>query len=313
MKNYKNQIPVYIALIAIAFIIGFSFIYVKIALDYASTIDVLTYRFASASALILILAAFRFIKLPTINFQKLWPLLLLSFFYPIFFFGLQTIGLVYSTASEAGIIFALTPVITLIFAAFFLKEKTTVIQKVGVLVSMFGVIYIFYNKGIAEAGRSLLGNSLLMLSVVSIVGYYVLGKKLTQTYTAMDLTIIIVFVASISFTAITLIFHAYNSTWSSLFTPLASRSFMISILYLGILSTLLTSLLTNYALSAIPASTVSIFNNLSPIIAVIGGVVVLGDQLHRFHILGGLLVFLGVFATVLFKKKLDMAKPGITN
>jgi drug/metabolite transporter (DMT)-like permease len=303
MKNNKKDILVYLALTAVAFIIGFSFIYVKIALEYATTLDVLAYRFASAAVLLMLLAAFKVINLPKLSLKNLWPLLLLSLFYPILFFGLQTIGLVYSTASEAGIIFALTPVITLIFAALFLKEKTTIMQKIGVLVSMFGVIYIFYNKGITDAGGSLLGNFLLILSVISIVGYYVLGKKLTQTYTAIDLTVIIVLVAFISFTSMSLISHAYNSTWPILITPLTSTSFIISILYLGILSTLLTSLLTNYALSVIPASTVSIFNNLSPIIAVIGGVVVLGDQLYNFHIIGGILVFIGVFATIFFKKK----------
>lgn len=302
-KVNRNQLMVYLALIAVALIVGFSFIFVKIALKNASAVDVLTYRFTSATLVILCLSAFKVIQLPKLSLNQFWHLLLLSFFYPILFFSLQTIGLEYSSASEAGIIFALSPIITLLFAHFFLKEKTTTLQKIGVLISMLGVIYIFYHKKTDTVEKSMIGNILLLLSVISIVGYYMIGKKLMSQYTALNLTVIIVFVASFSFGITSIVMHSYTGEWASLIDPLTNGQFITSILYLGILSTLVTSLLTNYALSKIPASTVSIFNNLSPIIAVIGGVIVLDEQLYNYHIIGGIMVFLGVFATVFFKKK----------
>ena len=63
-KVNRNQLMVYLALIAVALIVGFSFIFVKIALKNASAVDVLTYRFTSATLVILCLSAFKVIQLP---------------------------------------------------------------------------------------------------------------------------------------------------------------------------------------------------------------------------------------------------------
>ncbi|MGI6320126.1 MAG: EamA family transporter [Bacteroidales bacterium] len=92
----------------------------------------------------------------------------------------------------------------------------------------------------------------------------------------------------------------------SFFEPFMSMSFIVSVLYLGILSSVLTSFLTNYALTYISTSNVSVMNNISPIIAILGGVVILGESLSLVQILGGLTVLIGVSVVIYFqRKKLD--------
>jgi drug/metabolite transporter (DMT)-like permease len=64
----------------------------------------------------------------------------------------------------------------------------------------------------------------------------------------------------------------------------------------------LTSFITIFALSVIPASQIAVFNNLSPIIAIVGGVLILDETLHTYQIIGGILVILGVAMTQIFKR-----------
>jgi drug/metabolite transporter (DMT)-like permease len=66
---------------------------------------------------------------------------------------------------------------------------------------------------------------------------------------------------------------------------------------------LVTSLFNNYALAHIPASQVAVLNNLTPVISVMGGIMILGEQLHPYHFIGAALVIIGVLATTLFQHK----------
>ncbi len=59
------------------------------------------------------------------------------------FFGFQIFGLVYIASSEAGIIQATIPIFTMIFSIIFLKERPSILQKLSILLSVAGVVYIF--------------------------------------------------------------------------------------------------------------------------------------------------------------------------
>ncbi|HPI71355.1 MAG TPA: EamA family transporter, partial [Tenuifilaceae bacterium] len=61
-------------------------------------------------------------------------------------------------------------------------------------------------------------------------------------------------------------------------------SFVYSVLYLGVLSSVVSSFLSNYALKYISTANVSIFNNISPLISIVGGVVFLRETLYLAQI-----------------------------
>ncbi len=146
MKNNKT-FGAYLGLFLMTTIIGLSFMFVKIALQYSSAVDLLAHRFSIALVSVIVLLLLRVIKIPKPNYKKIQGLLFLSVFYPVLFFLFQALGMQYSSASEAGIIFAMSPIVTLIVAQIFLKESTTILQKIGVILSVFGIVYIIFNKG----------------------------------------------------------------------------------------------------------------------------------------------------------------------
>ena len=100
------------------------------------------------------------------------------------------------------------------------------------------------------------------------------------------------------------------------FAPLGDTQFIISVLYLGILSSLVTSLLNNYVLTKIEAARVSVFGNLRIVVTIFAGVYFLKEQLLSYHIVGSLMIILGVIGTNYTGKKtkkmlLDTDDPSI--
>ncbi len=303
MAIHNKQRHAYIGLILVTIIIGLSFIFVIKGLKYSNAIDLLAHRFTAAAISIGLLWIFGFIKLPPFSFKKAKWLLLLSLFYPLLFFALQTFGLQHSTASEAGIIFATVPIITLVAASFFLKEKTTLLQKIGIVLSIAGIVYIIYSTGDSSGSTNLKGVLLLLLSVFAIVVYYVLGKVVSANFSAMEITVWMTILAFIVFNGFSIGSHIQSQTLSDFFNPLRHTEFLWAVLYLGVLSSMVTAFLTNYALTQVPASQIAVFNNLSPLVSIAGGILILEEELFSYHIIGGLLVLAGVAMTVFFKYK----------
>lgn len=302
MNPLKKEMVTYAGLTLMTVIIGFSFIFVKIALRHASPIDLLAHRFTAATIGLFFFYLLRGKGWPIIGRKNIFPLLALSLFYPLLLFSMQTIGLQFTTASEAGILSATAPVLTVILASIFLKEKSSFLQIIFVLFSVAGIVYIMYKNGLGEiSSETLRGDFFILLSVLSMAIYFVLGRKVTQQFDAMDITFFMTVTTCILFNMIAVVAHWNSGTLSLYFEPFKDSEFLWAILYLGILSSFLTSFLTNSALTVIPASQVSIFNNFSPVIAVFSGILFLNETLHAYHIIGGVMVLIGIIGVNIWK------------
>lgn len=91
----------YLCAVLNALIIGFSFVFTKIALEFAEPLDTLTFRFAASFAVISIPVLLGRVRL-NYRRKKLHKVLLLAILYPLGFFTLQSYGLKYATSSEGG-------------------------------------------------------------------------------------------------------------------------------------------------------------------------------------------------------------------
>lgn len=303
MAAVKKEHKAYIGLALGTLIIGLSFVFVKIALRTANTSDLLAHRFSAAAIGMLMLYASGKVKFPQITFRQMLPLLGLSLPYPLLFFTLQTEGLKFTPASEAGILSALMPMLTVIAASLFLKEKSNFLQIISILLSVAGIVFILLKSGLEAGSNNLKGNLLILLSVVSIVIYYTLGRKINKNHNTLDITFFMTLTACIVFNLTAFFSHVQAGTINHFLEPLKKSSFLWSVIYLGVLSSFLTSFFSNYALTVIPASQVAIFNNLSPIITIFGGILFLQERLYAFQVLGGLLVLVGVVGTLVFREK----------
>lgn len=230
--------------------------------------------------------------------------------YPLSFFVLQAFGLKYATSAEGGILSAFTPVITLVLASIFLQERTNVLQKLSVFVSVFGVVSIFIANGPGIDRVNTIGIVLLFLACVASAGSNVLARTLMQVYSPVEITYLLLGIGFITFTAVSLTTHASAGTVDLLLLPLTNGTFIVSLHYLGMMSSLVTALTQTYTLSKIGAAKASVFTNLSTVIAMAAGSLFLGEKITFYHVIGTVLIIGGGVGTnLLGREKINEPVP----
>jgi drug/metabolite transporter (DMT)-like permease len=132
---------------------------------------------------------FKWINFNYINYirERILKIIPISLLYSLSFFAFQTFGLQYTSSAEGGILLSASPIFTLILATYFLKEKTTFLQKISILISVSGVIYITVNKTSNLEFNNIKGTLLLILAALSISGYSVMARKLTKGFSSLSL------------------------------------------------------------------------------------------------------------------------------
>lgn len=298
----KNKKFVYTAAVTYAVITGLSFLFGKIALSSVDPIDMLAHRFSASFIAILLLLLFKFVKV-NYSLDRIMKILPLALLYPMAFFAFQTFGLQYASSSEAGILTAAAPVFTLILSSIILNEKSTALQKISVIISVSGVIYITLMKTSSFEINNIKGIIFLLLSALSFSGYSVMARVLTRDFSSKELSVIMITISFIVFNVIALVKNLTNGTLSTFFSPFTNPSFIVSVIYLGVLSSLVTSLLTNYILSNIEASKMSVFANLATVISIVAGVIFLNEKIFYYHIIGSILIVGGVIGTNFLDKE----------
>ena len=147
------------------------------------------------------------------------------------------------------------------------------------------------------------GIILLLISVLSFAIYSVMVRKLTREFSSLEISYVMISIGFIGFNILAIGKNLIAGDISSFFVPLRQTNFIIAILYLGVLSSSLTSFLSNYVLSKIESSKMSVFISLSTVISIIGGVIFLNEDIFYYHIIGSILIIAGVIGANVFGEK----------
>ncbi|MEH7438733.1 DMT family transporter [Neobacillus drentensis] len=306
MKNYAP----YVAAILNATIVGLSFLFTKIAIGATSPIDTLGYRFL-VGWIVLTIYMKVFVKEKLVisfeNKRLVLSLVSLALFYPTLFFSFQAFGLNYTSSAEGGIILAFSPALTALFAAFFLKEKINVTQIFFIFLSIFGVVFVFLMNGVVlkMSQGQVIGIVFLVISCLSISSYAVLARALSVSYRPIQLTYIMVTFGLIFFNLVAIIQRTIKGNVLEYFSLVLKPDFLMAVLFLGGFATMLTSFLSNYILSKLTASKMSIFSNFSTVISILAGAIVLHEEIKLHHIIGSIMIITGVLGANFYKGKVS--------
>ncbi len=287
MSTYK----VYGSAVLFSLIVGFSFIGVKTCVSVATPLETLTFRFNFAFLATLIVVLVGLIKIDLRGKPKK-KLALTAGLY-LGFMVFQTIGLVFSTSIESGIIFAIIPILAKIIASLFLKENTNWKQNVFVCMSVAAVITMFV-LGASDLSVNMVGLVILLLSSVSMACSNVMMRYVRGVYKPFEISCFITGGGCIIFNLATIVIGIKNGTLGDYFEPLSHMNFVLATAYLGIPSTLISALFMAYMLAHMEAVKATIFGNLSTAISIVAGVIVLGEPLQLYHIVCTLLIIMGV-------------------
>lgn len=283
-KNF-NLIGV-LSLVFAMFIWGSSFIALKAAMNDLAPFTVIFIRMLAAS-LCFVYFIKSFLKY---DFTKkdIKFILLLALFEPCLYFIFEAKALQLTSASQAGMIASLMPLITAMAAGYFLKEIITRKLILGSALAMIGVVSLSVNATTsASAPNPLLGNFLELLAMTCAAGYTIVARYLTHKFSALFITAIQAFIGAIFFFP----FFVYEYFNTPMVFSVEALSWTI---YLGIVVTLGGYGLYNFALTKVEASKTAVFVNLIPVFTLILAFFILGEKLTSFELTASAVILVGV-------------------
>jgi len=139
--------------------------------------------------------------------------------------------------------------------------------------------------------------ALLLLSALTGAIYAVLNRVLVRSFSTFEITYFMMTVGAIAFALASFVQHAAHGDFSAIFTPFADLSFTAAILYLSVFSSLLTTIFMSIALTRLTSAGLTIFLNLSTVVAILVGYLWLGETVHAFHLIGAAMILAGVIGT----------------
>jgi drug/metabolite transporter (DMT)-like permease len=284
-KHQANSswLPIYLAL---GFVWGCSFIFIKLGLEFLTPFGVAFGRCALGALTLLAWAKYKGIALPKSKrvLFHLWVVSLLLNVIPGVFFALAQTEV---TSVLAGIINAVTPLMTLIAIMVVTRnEKPKRHQVVGIMIGFTGVLTVLGAwKGL---GDNPLWAILILLAAVTCYGFsfpysrrFVLPHKLAPESIAAG---------QVTLGALTLLpFFFYNGIdkyeykAAPVFAMIALGVFGSGFAYIW-----------NFKVMALAGSAIaSSVTYLTPVVAVIVGAIFLQEKIHWYEPVGALIVLLG--------------------
>ena len=280
-----------------------SFIALKYAFLHYDPMVVIFARMAIALLFVLIFFS-KVFRNVDIRKNDIKHLSLMALFEPCLYFVFEAEALVNTTASQAGMITALLPVMVALGAWLWIGEKMNWRIIVGGLMAFGGAVWLSLGgEASSYAPNPLYGNVMEFLAMVMAVGYTLTLKHLSKRFKPLFLTAFQSLVGSLFF----LPFLILPSTVLPVTFPLLPS---LAVLYLGVAVSFGAYGLYNYGVSTIPASEASLFINLIPVFAVVLAYFLLDEQLGWSEILGGTVILLGVYIAQ-SKSAVSVADPEI--
>lgn len=295
MTATRHPTATYAKLVLTMLAWGGTWVAARYAVQSVPPLGVAVWRFCFAAASLLALVWWRHGRLPAVNRRELLLILALGatgiFLYNLFFlFGMQHIA-----AGRGALVVALNPIITLLVAAWLIKEGEgmTTQKALGSALAFVGCLTVI-GKGdplAFLAGKVGAGETLILGCAAMWSAYTLIGRLGTKSLSALVMT------AYASCAGFVMLLSAALWHDPAQLAPTYAAGAWGAILFLGLFGTTLGFTWFSAAVQEIGASRASIFINLVPVAAVLQGALLLGERLDLSALVGGTLVICGVLLT----------------
>ncbi|MCT2345148.1 DMT family transporter [Niallia taxi] len=230
--------------------------------------------------------------------EALLPLILMGLTGVAAFNLLQFRALEYTSASNVGLISTLNTISIALFSFLFLKEKINRWQVASMLLSLFGVLLVLtegrlglllelrFNKG-----------DLYMIAAVCIWGIYSVCSRWAMRKTS---PLMATFASGAIGVILLLPFNAVDFSITNM-----NASFITSIIYTGVVSTVICMVLWNIGVQKLGATEAGLFLNFNPIFTAILAFIFLNEKMSWMQAIGSIVVIAGCYLFTKLKKISD--------
>ena len=244
--------------------------------------EVALLRFGVASLVLAVYATFTRMRLPA---RKDLPRVIAAGLLGITIYHVAlNFGELRVSAGAASLLIAAGPIFTAMMSVAFLRERLTAIGWLGIAVAFAGVAVI----SLGESGGVKFEPSalLVLLSAVVTAAYFIISKPLLKRYSALEYTAYAIWAGTVPM----LVFAPGLASQMSHAAPSAT----LAVVYLGVFPAAIAYVLWSYALARMPASLLSTFLYLTPVLAMGIAWAWIGEVPALLTLVGGLVAIGGV-------------------
>jgi drug/metabolite transporter (DMT)-like permease len=300
------RVAAYVSVILAMIFWGFTFVLYKYAnLSFRPT-SIIFFRLF-VSIFFLFGFAFLFRRLGKISRRDRKWFLLMAFFEPFIYFLGEANGMTLVTPTVGAIIISTIPLIVPFGAYLFFKERLTLFNQVGLVISFAGVMMVILTRsdGLIAEPRGIM---LMFLAVAGAVGYTLIAKKLLADYNPITITAYQSLYGLLMFTPFFLILELPVLEPSAISTPS-----LLAVLYLGVVGSGICFILLNMAMRELGAARANIFANIVPVVAALVSFLMLSEPMPWLKILGIVVTIIGLFMSQIggLQAKRGLRKNGI--
>ncbi|MCC5467008.1 DMT family transporter [Pelosinus baikalensis] len=293
MEKLKGRIY-----LAISFVLaGTSVIAARFVSDSLGTFTITA---ASLLAALIILLPFYMLRIkqaiPKMS-KNDWIMICLQAFFGIFLFrAFLLFGLQNTSSTEAGVLIGAAPVLTSILARTMLKEKSNAKTTGGIICAVLGVLLLQGAQLSNLTAEHVLGNILVVCAAGSESLFNILSRIHSLSEISGNMDKIEPTVQSLLVSAVAFLFciipAAFEYPVSSLL--LLDLKGWVSILWYGLIVTMLSYVLWYAGIKRCTAHTAAAFSCLMPFTSMLLAFLILKESIETMQWIGGSLVILGV-------------------
>lgn len=283
---------------------GSTWLFIKLGLDDLPPLTFAGIRFVIACSILLVIIRVRGLKLPRsradIKLLAVTGVLSFTVNYGTIFWGEQHIS-----SGLAAVLQATIPVFGLVIAHFYLPgERMTWGKIFGVVLGVIGVAVVFSNQLVVAGGMALAGSVAVVIGSAVVAHSNVLvkaqGKHLDPAILAagqMFFGLIPLLLIGIPLEGNPFKFH-----WTTMA--------FVSLFYLAIVGSVIAFILYYWLVHNMDVTKSMLIALVTPVVAVILGMIVLHEELNWRTIVGGAMIMMGIGFIVIKKRKRNRAEVG---
>lgn len=297
------RIKAYILLLFVTAIWGVASPIIKFTLDGFDPLTFLTYRFAISSAVALIIFLAAGLRIPkkfsTLIFLLFYGLLTSTVSLGLLFFGLEN-----TTVLDSSLITLADPLLISLAGVYFLRERITKREKIGIFIAMLGTALTIIEPLIQNHAGAVRfsGNLLIVGYVITTALGAVLAKKLLREgvnpMTMTNTSFIVGFATLSPFLLKDTPVKEVIANIISVETP-----YHLGVLFMALISGTLAYFLANKAQKTIEIGEQAVFGYLYPVFSIPLAVLWLGEKITPVVAIGAVIIALGVAIAEIKKKR----------
>ncbi|MFC4320448.1 DMT family transporter [Litchfieldia salsa] len=283
-----SKIYIYSSLLFVTLLWGLNVIATKILVTTFAPVTMTSFRIFTAG-IVAFLILFSFKKVKVVSFTQLRYIFIASLFNVVGHHFFLSIGLTKTSASNAGLILGLSPLISVVLATLILKNKLTITKAIGISTGFTGVCFVILNGASNISGISI-GDLFIFLSIATQGFSFVMIKKVTSTLDPTIMTAYMLIFGSI------ILFILSTIVEPDGLSSMRNGSLEVWLIFFAsaIFATGISHMIYNRAIQEIGVAESAIFINLIPFFSLIGAVTFLNEKISILQVSGFLFIVIGV-------------------